>query len=149
MRAPGHHAHLRDRLAEVGADSPTPLVPRAAQDITLTGQQAQSRGTSRAYNRLTFIRHACPSRDIPPMENFKAILSVLDDVLSLGGRSASFSLDTPLLGAIPEIDSMAVVSLITTLEERFGITVEDDEIGGDTFATVGALTEFVNRKLSD
>jgi hypothetical chaperone protein len=48
------------------------------------------------------------------------VLQVLDEVLSLGGRSASFSRDTHLLGAIPELDSMAVVSLITTLEERLG-----------------------------
>jgi len=42
---------------------------------------------------------------------------------------------------------MAVVTLITTLEERFGIRVADDEIDGSTFATVGALTEFVRTKL--
>lgn len=71
---------------------------------------------------------------------------VLDEVLSLGGRSASFSRDTPLLGAIPELDSMAVVTLITTLEERFGFVVDDDEIDGSTFATVGALCDFVQAK---
>jgi acyl carrier protein len=43
---------------------------------------------------------------------------------------------------------MAVVSLITTLEDRFGIAVDDDEISGDTFATVGSLTEFVAGKLA-
>ena len=74
------------------------------------------------------------------------VLRVLDDVLSLGGRSASFTADTPLLGAIPELDSMAVVTLITTLEEQFGIVVDDDDIDGDTFATVGALVAFVSAK---
>jgi acyl carrier protein len=43
---------------------------------------------------------------------------------------------------------MAVVSLITTLEERFGITADDDELGGDTFATVASLTAFVDGKLA-
>jgi acyl carrier protein len=43
------------------------------------------------------------------------VLRVLDEVLSLNGRSAAFTRDTPLLGAIPELDSMAVVTLITTL----------------------------------
>lgn len=74
------------------------------------------------------------------------VLRVLDDVLSLGGRSASFTADTPLLGAIPELDSMAVVTLITTLEEQFGIVVDDDDIDGDTFANVGALVAFVSTK---
>lgn len=76
------------------------------------------------------------------------VLRVLDEVLSLGGRSASFTADTPLLGAIPELDSMAVVTLITTLEEQFGIVVDDDDIDGDTFASVGALVAFVSAKLA-
>jgi len=73
---------------------------------------------------------------------------VLDEVLSLGGRSATFGRDTPLLGAIPELDSMAVVTLITTIEEQFGVMVADDEIDGDTFASVGALVDFVSGKLA-
>ena len=72
----------------------------------------------------------------------------LDEVLSLGGRAAAFNRDTPLLGAIPELDSMAVVSLITTLEERFGIVVDDDDIDGSTFANVGTLTDFVSAKIA-
>lgn len=76
------------------------------------------------------------------------VLKVLDETLSLKGRAAGFADDTPLLGALPELDSMAVVSLITALEERFGFTVEDDEIGGATFATVGSLVDFVQGKLA-
>ena len=72
---------------------------------------------------------------------------ILDEVLSLRGRAMSFDATTPLLGAIPELDSMAVVTLITTLEERFGFSVDDDEISGDTFATLGSLTAFVTDKL--
>ena len=59
-----------------------------------------------------------------------------------------FDATTPLLGALPELDSMAVVTLITTIEERFGIVVDDDEISGDTFATVGSVTEFVAGRLA-
>ncbi len=76
------------------------------------------------------------------------VLRVIDEVLSLGGRSATFTRDTPLLGAIPELDSMAVVTLITTIEEQFGVMVADDEIDGDTFATAGALIDFVSGKLA-
>jgi acyl carrier protein len=75
------------------------------------------------------------------------VLSLLDEILSLNGRAAGFSSNTPLLGAIPELDSMAVVALITNLEERFGFTVDDDEIEGSTFATVGSLVDFVAGKL--
>ena len=82
------------------------------------------------------------------MNTHQEVLFLLDEVLSLNGRSAEFSLSTPLLGAIPELDSMAVVSLITGLEERFGFTVDDDEIEGSTFATVGSLVEFVEGKLA-
>lgn len=76
------------------------------------------------------------------------MLKVLDEVLSLRGRTAQFGAGTPLLGSIPELDSMAVVGVITTLEERFGIVVEDDDLDGATFATVGSLTDFVRGKLA-
>lgn len=76
------------------------------------------------------------------------LLRVIDEVLSLNGRSATFSRETPLLGAIPELDSMAVVTLITSLEEQFGMVVDDDDIDGSTFATVGSLTDFVSSKLT-
>ena len=59
------------------------------------------------------------------MNTQKEVLSLLDEILSLNGRSADFSLNTPLLGAIPELDSMAVVALITGFEDRFVFTVDD------------------------
>ena len=76
-----------------------------------------------------------------------AVLKLLDDVLSLNGRASSFDRNTALLGAIPELDSMAVVSLITALEEQLGLIVDDDDIDGDTFATVGSLADFVSARL--
>ena len=82
------------------------------------------------------------------MDVTKEVLRVLDEVLSLNGRTSSFTSDTPLLGAIPELDSMAVVSLITSLEEQFGLVVDDDDIDGATFATVGSLADFVSSKVA-
>ena len=81
------------------------------------------------------------------MQVHEEVLRVLDEVLSLGGRAKSFNADTPLLGAIPELDSMAVVSLITAFEEQLGVVVDDDEIDGETFGTVGTLVDFVQGKL--
>lgn len=82
------------------------------------------------------------------MDVTQEVLRVLDEVLSLNGRSGTFTRDTPLLGAIPELDSMAVVTLITTLEDQFGLVVDDDDIDGSTFATVGSLVDFVGGKLT-
>lgn len=76
------------------------------------------------------------------------VLCLLDETLSLKGRATAFTADTPLLGAIPELDSMAVVALITGMEERFGFMTEDDEIDGSIFATVGSLVGFVESKLA-
>lgn len=73
---------------------------------------------------------------------------VLDEVLSLGGRTSSYTRETQLLGAVPQLDSMAVVTLISTIEERFSIVVEDEDIDSDTFATVGSLADFVRSKIT-
>lgn len=71
---------------------------------------------------------------------------VIDDVLQLEGRGEALTGASELLGAMPEFDSMAVVSLITALEERYGFSVDDDEISGETFETLGSLADFVERK---
>ena len=81
------------------------------------------------------------------MDTKNEVLFILDEALNLNGRTAGFSDKTVLLGAIPELDSMAVVSVIAGLEEHFGFSVDDDEIDGATFATLGALIRFVDDKL--
>jgi len=73
---------------------------------------------------------------------------VLGETLQLGDRADRFTAETPLFGAIAEFDSMAVVTVVTALEERFGIFIQDDEIEADVFATVGSLADFVDRKLA-
>lgn len=72
---------------------------------------------------------------------------LVGNVLQLGARTESLEASTELLGAFPELDSMAVINVITALEEHFGFTVDDDEIGSATFATLGSLTTFVEQKL--
>jgi len=75
------------------------------------------------------------------------VKGVLISVLQLKGDNAILKGDTPLLGAFPEFDSMAVVSILTALEDKYGFYVDDDEIDGQIFETVGSLTEFVKGKL--
>jgi acyl carrier protein len=79
---------------------------------------------------------------------------VLDDVRTVVGttlqirdRVRSMDASAPLLGAVPELDSMAVVNLITALEEHFGITVADDEIDAAAFESLGSLACFIEGKL--
>ena len=81
------------------------------------------------------------------MSTIDAVRRVLDDTLKLGHRVDGFDAATPLLGAVPEFDSMAVVTVITALEESFGIEFDDDDITGATFETVGSLSELVQEKL--
>ena len=76
------------------------------------------------------------------------VLRVLDQALSLNGQTHFFKRETPLLGALPELDSMAVIALISGLEEQFDIVLNDDEISGQIFETVGTLSDFVALKLA-
>ena len=75
------------------------------------------------------------------------IKTLFNDVLQLNGRASGWNAATPLLGNVPELDSMAVVSVITALEDDFGVTIADDEINADLFATLGSLAQFVEQKL--
>ena len=81
-------------------------------------------------------------------QTFDAVRSVLARTLQLGGKSASLSRETSLLGSLAELDSMAVVQVLAALEEHFGISVADDEVSADTFATLGGLADFVESKLA-
>lgn len=83
------------------------------------------------------------------MQYIDEVKMVLADVLALGDRAADLNENSALLGSIPELDSMAVINVLTALEEHFGITVEDDEISAATFETLGSLVQFVERKLAE
>jgi acyl carrier protein len=77
------------------------------------------------------------------------VKATLIDVLSLGDAGQRLSADSPLLGSLPELDSMAVVSLIGALEERFGIAIDDDDLSASTFETLGSLADFVAAKRAE
>ena len=75
------------------------------------------------------------------------VREIVGDALQLEERTAELQADTALLGNLPELDSMAVVLVITALEEHFGFIVGDDEITADTFTTLGSLADFVEEKM--
>ncbi len=81
------------------------------------------------------------------MDVRKELLALLDSTLNLGGRAQTFDDSTTLMGAIPELDSMGVVALLTAFEDRLGFAVEDDEIDGSIFETFGTLLSFVRSKV--
>ena len=80
------------------------------------------------------------------MDTLVRVSKILRDTLNLGERADRLDASSPLMGGLPEFDSMAVVSVVTMIEDELGVTIEDDELSADIFATVGSLTEFVAQK---
>jgi acyl carrier protein len=74
------------------------------------------------------------------------VKTILIDVLNLGDAGRGLDAGSPLLGSLPELDSMAVVSLIGALEDHFDIAIDDDDISASTFETLGSLAAFVAEK---
>jgi acyl carrier protein len=81
------------------------------------------------------------------MHSLEEVKQIVIDTLGLGARGELLTAASPLLGAIPELDSMAVINLITALEEHYGFSIADDEISAEAFETLGSLAAFVGRKL--
>ena len=80
------------------------------------------------------------------MDTLARVKKILRDTLNLGDRAEKLTAESPLLGGLPEFDSMAVVTVVTMIEDDLGVTIEDDELSADVFATVGSLAEFVSQK---
>ena len=77
----------------------------------------------------------------------ETVRSALVDLLGLSrDRVDQFDADTPLFGALPELDSMAVATLLTELEDQLDITIDDDEVDLDMFESFGALVDFLVEK---
>lgn len=84
-----------------------------------------------------------------PDDVTETVRAVLGDVLALKpGIAAAMTRDTPLFGALPELDSMAVAGLLTELEDRLGIIIDDDDVDGELFATFGSLADFAVAKVA-
>jgi acyl carrier protein len=77
----------------------------------------------------------------------RKLRSILADVLGLKpGQAEAFAADSGLFGDLPELDSMAVAGLLTEMEDRLNIIIDEDEVDGDLFATYGSLLAFAERK---
>lgn len=78
------------------------------------------------------------------------IRAILSDILGLSpAQVAAMDSDTELFGALPELDSMAVASLLTEMEDRLDIVIDDDDVDGELFATFGSLVDFARTKVGD
>jgi acyl carrier protein len=71
---------------------------------------------------------------------------LLGQVLGLGPRADQLDADTALLGSLPELDSMAVATILTAIEDRFGIVIDESQISADIFETLGSLSQFVDQQ---
>lgn len=78
------------------------------------------------------------------MSTEKDVINIVSDTLGIEGIDGK----TQLLGGVPEFDSMAVVGVLTALEEFYGFEVDDDEIDAEIFETIESLTAFVEKKLN-
>lgn len=78
----------------------------------------------------------------------RVVRGVLRDVLGIAqARVDAFDAETELFGSLPELDSMAVAGLLTELEDRLGIVIDDDDVDGEMLATFGALCDFAASKV--
>jgi acyl carrier protein len=71
---------------------------------------------------------------------------LLADNLQIGARAQAFTPESALFGALPELDSQAVILVITAIQEHFGIEIPDEDISGEMFATFGSLAEYVTSR---
>jgi acyl carrier protein len=80
-------------------------------------------------------------------ETDRKLRNLLSDVLGLrSGQTEAFTADTGLFGELPELDSMAVAGLLTEMEDRLDIVIDEDEIDGELFVTYGSLLAYAERK---
>jgi len=93
------------------------------------------------------ISRAAPAGDTGIASTDDIVREVLTEVLGLSPeRVAQFDLETGLFGHLPELDSMAVAGLLTEIEDRLDIMIEDDEVDGEMLETYGALLAFAEAK---
>ena len=74
---------------------------------------------------------------------------ILTETLGIADRADTLTAAAALLGAVPELDSLAVVEVMTAIEERFGFQIDEESFSGEVFETVGNLAQFVDEHRTD
>ena len=82
------------------------------------------------------------------MVSLEEIKAIIGDVLQIADRMDDLGVDDPLLGGVPEFDSMAVVAILTTIEDNYGVIIDDDEVTAEHFESIASLLDFVNLKVA-
>lgn len=83
----------------------------------------------------------------PPLSCDAILRAIMVEVLALTPeRVATFDADTELFGALPELDSQAVAGLLTEIEDRYEIIVEDEDVDGEMLETYGSLLAFIEAR---
>ena len=82
------------------------------------------------------------------MNILDSVRKILDSELNLNGKGLAFTEDTKLRGTLPQLDSMAIVSVITALEDQLGFEFPEDQLDGAVFESVGSLVDCVTRLLA-
>lgn len=85
----------------------------------------------------------------PDQTTVRAVIQVLVEALGIEDRVESFDAATPLLGELPELDSLGVMELAVALEQRFGFTIDDEDFTSEVFESVGTLAHLVVERTSD
>jgi acyl carrier protein len=70
---------------------------------------------------------------------------VIVKTLGIQDRAHTLDASTELFGSLPELDSMAVVTLAVNLEREFDFEIDDEDFTGEVFDTIGTLAEFVEQ----
>lgn len=79
----------------------------------------------------------------------QTLRAIMSDVLGLNADHVdTFDADTGLFGHLPELDSMAVAGLLTELEDRLGIVIDDEDLSGEILETWGGLLAFAEAKVA-
>lgn len=99
-----------------------------------------------SYWRIVPVPRIRTWRDSVATPVLEAIKHIVGDTLGLGARSEKLTASTPLLGHVPELDSLAVVQLAMAIEREFDLTIPDEDFGGELFETVGSLVAYVEAR---
>jgi acyl carrier protein len=84
--------------------------------------------------------------DVTRPDTVDAVRNLIVETLGLSGARADIDADTELFGSLPELDSLAIVQVVTEIEDRFGFEFSEEDITGDVFETVGSLAAYVDRQ---